>query len=79
LSTSGNVPNGTILTTLLFAYVGYHARLLAHHQCSQADCQLVEAHRQVLALLETALDQTAHRMTGCDEAPEAEGEDNKAE
>src|SRR6266487_18430 len=34
LSTSGNVANGTILTTLLFAYIGYHERLLAHHQCS---------------------------------------------
>ena len=79
LSTSGNVPNGTILTTLLFAYVGYHTRLLAHHQCRQADCRLVEAHQHVLDLLETALDQTAHLMAGCDEAPEADGEDNEAE
>ncbi len=31
MSTSGNVASGTILTTLLFAYLGYHARLLAHH------------------------------------------------
>lgn len=79
LSTSGNVPNGTILTTFLFAYIGYHTRLLAHHQCSHVDCQLVEAHQQVLALLETVLDQTAHLMTGCNEAPEAEGEDHEAE
>ena len=33
LSTSGNVANGTILTTLLFAYIGYHERLLDNHQC----------------------------------------------
>jgi hypothetical protein len=76
LSTSGNVANGTILTTLLFAYIGYHERLLAHHQCSNPDCQLVWGHRQVLGLLETALEQTAQLMEGCDEEPEAdEGED----
>ena len=28
LSTSGNVANGTILTTLLFAYIGYHERVV---------------------------------------------------
>jgi hypothetical protein len=38
LSTSGNVANGTILTTLLLAYIGYHERLLAHHQCSNRWC-----------------------------------------
>jgi hypothetical protein len=32
LSTSGNIANGTLLTTLLFAYIGYHDRLLANHQ-----------------------------------------------
>ena len=79
LSTSGNVANGTILTTLLFAYLGYHERLLAHHQCSQSDCRLVEAHRQLLDLLETALDQTAYLMEGCDEAPEAGAEDDQAD
>ena len=79
LSTSGNVPNGTILTTLLFAYVGYHTRLLAHHQCSHGGCQLVEAHQQVLDLLETALDQMAHLLAGCDEVPEAERADHEAE
>jgi hypothetical protein len=31
LSTSGNVATGTILTTLLLAYIGYHERLLAYH------------------------------------------------
>lgn len=41
LSTSGNVANGTMLTTLLLAYIGYHERLLAHHQCSNPDCRLV--------------------------------------
>ena len=79
LSTSGNVANGTILTTLLFAYIGYHARLLAHHQCSQPDCRLVQVHRQLLDLLETALDQTAHLLEGCDEAPESGEEDDQAE
>ena len=73
LSTSGNVANGTILTTLLFAYIGYHERLLAHHQCRKPDCQLVGVHRQLLGLLETALEQTAQLLEGCDEAPEAEG------
>jgi hypothetical protein len=72
LSTSGNVANGTILTTLLFAYIGYHERLLAHHQCSNPDCQLVGVHRQLLGLLETALEQTAQLLEGCDEASEAE-------
>jgi hypothetical protein len=78
LATSGNVANGTILTTLLFAYIGYHARLLAHHQCSQPDCRLVEVHRQLLDLLETALEQTVHLLEGCDEAPEAGAEDDQA-
>src|SRR5204862_208598 len=45
LSTSGNVANGTILTTLLFAYIGFHERLLEHHQCSHPDCQMVESVR----------------------------------
>jgi hypothetical protein len=72
LSTSGNVANGTILTTLLFAYIGYHERLLAHHQCSNLDCQVVGVHRQLLGLLETALEQTAQLLEGCDEASEAE-------
>ncbi|HEY5869726.1 MAG TPA: hypothetical protein VI542_29870, partial [Candidatus Tectomicrobia bacterium] len=79
LSTSGNIANGTILTTLLFAYLGYHARLLAHHQCRQPDGRLVEVHRHVLDLLETALDQTAHLMDGCDEAPEDGAEDDRAD
>jgi hypothetical protein len=76
LSTSGNVANGTILTTLLFAYIGYHERLLAHHQCSNPDCQLVEGHRHVLGMLETALEQTAQLMDGCDEAPESDAEED---
>ena len=79
LSTSGNVANGTILTTLLFAYIGYHERLLAHHQCSQLDCRLVRVHRQLLDLLESALDQTAHLLEDCDEEPEASEEDDQAE
>src|SRR5262244_3296000 len=79
LSTSGNVANGTILTTLLFAYIGYHERLLAHHQCSNPDCRLVWGHRHVLGLLETALEQTAQLMDGCDEAPESDAEENQAE
>jgi hypothetical protein len=74
LSTSGNVANGTILTTLLFAYLGYHERLLANHQCSNPACRLVWVHRQLLGMLETALDQTAPLMEGCDEEPES-GED----
>jgi hypothetical protein len=77
LSTSGNVANGTILTTLLFAYIGYHDRLLSHHQCSQAGCRLVGVHRQLLDLLETTLEQTPHLLEGCDEAPEAVAEDDQ--
>jgi hypothetical protein len=71
LSTSGNVANGTLLTTLLFAYIGYHERLLAHHRCSHPDYRLVWGHRQVLGLLETTLDQTAQLMEGCDEEPDS--------
>lgn len=79
LVTSGNVANGTILTTLLCAYIGYHARLLDEHQCSTPDCRLVWVHRQVLGMLETALEQTAHLLEGCDEAPEAEEEADEAD
>jgi hypothetical protein len=79
LSTSGNVANGTILTTLLFAYIGYHERLLAHHQCSNPDCRLVRVHRQLLGMLETVLDQTAQLMEGCDEEPESDEEEDQAE
>ena len=79
LSTSGNVANGTILTTLLFAYIGYHARLLDNHQCRHPDCRLVGVHRQLLGMLETALDQTAHLMEGCDEEPESAEEADEAE
>ena len=79
LSTSGNVANGTILTTLLFAYIGYHERLLDNHQCSNPDCRLVRVHRQLLGMLETALEQTAHLMEGCDEVPESGEEDDPAE
>ena len=78
LSTSGNVANGTILTTLLFAYIGYHARLLDNHQCSHPDCRLVWVHRQLLSMLETALEPTAHLMEGCDEVPESGEEDDQA-
>ena len=74
LSTSGNVANGTILTTLLFAYIGYHERLLAQHQCSNPDCRLVGVHRQLLGMLETALEQTAQLLEGCDEEPESDAE-----
>jgi len=77
LATSGNVANGTILTTLLFAYIGYHARLLKNHQlCSNPDCRLVWIHCQLLGMLETALDQTAHLMEGCDEEPESGEEED---
>jgi hypothetical protein len=79
LATSGNVANGTVLTTLLFAYIGYHERLLTHHQCSHPDCRLVQVHRQLLSLLETALEQTAHLLEGCDEDPEAEEGEDEAE
>jgi len=79
LSTSGNVANGTILTTLLFAYIGYHERLLAHHQCNNPDCRLVGVHQQVLGMLETALDQTAQLLEGCDEEPESDEEEDQAE
>ena len=79
LSTSDNVGRGTILTTLLFAYIGYHERLLENHQCSNPDCGLVQVHRQLLGMLETALDQTAHLMEGCDEEPESSEEDDDAE
>jgi len=71
LATSGNVANGTLLTTLLFAYIGFHERLLENHQCSNPDCRLVWGHRQLRDMLETALDQTAHLMEGCDEEPES--------
>ena len=76
LATSGNVSNGTILTTLLFAYIGYHERLLEQHQCSNPDCRLVWVHRQLRTMLEAALDQTVHLLEGCDEAPEAGEEDD---
>jgi hypothetical protein len=33
----------------------------------------------VLGLLETALDHTAQLMEGCDEAPEAEAEEDQAD
>jgi hypothetical protein len=79
LSTSGNVANGTILTTLLFAYIGYHERLLEHHQCSHPDCRLVWVHRQLLGMLETALDQTAQLMEDCDEEPESGEEEDQAD
>jgi len=79
LSTSGNVANGTILTTLLLAYIGYQARLLDTHQCSHPDCRLVWGHQQVLSMLETVLDQTAHLMEGCDEEPEAGEAEDEAE
>ncbi len=79
LSASGNVANGTILTTLLFAYIGYHERLLAHHQCSNPDCRLVSGHQHVLGLLETALEQTAQFMDGCDEEPESDAGEDQAE
>lgn len=80
LSTSGNVANGTVLTTLLFAYLGFHERLLENHQCSNPDCRLVWAHRQLHDMLETALDQTAHLMEDCDEEPEVGNEeDDEAE
>jgi hypothetical protein len=79
LSTSGNVANGTILTTLLFAYIGYHARLLAQHQCSNPACRLVGVHRQLLGMLETALDQTVQLLEGCDEEPECDQEEEQAE
>jgi hypothetical protein len=75
LASSGNVANGAVLTTLLFAYIGYHERLLEQHQCSNPDCQLVSVHRQLRTMLETALDQTGHLLEGCDEEPEAGEED----
>ena len=75
LSTSGNVANGAILTTLLFAYLGYHDRLLEDHQCSNPNCRLVWVHQQLRTMLETALDQTVHLMEGCDEEPDAGEED----
>jgi len=78
LSASGNVANGTVLTTLLFAYLGYHERLLAHHQCSDPDCRLVWVHQQIRTMLETALDQTGHLLEGCDEVPETGEEDAEA-
>ena len=75
LSTSGNVANGAVLTTLLFAYLGYHERLLEDHQFSNPDCRLVWVHQQLRTMLETALDQTVHLLQGCDEEPEAGEED----
>jgi hypothetical protein len=79
LSTSGNVANGPILTTLLFAYIGYHERLLDNHQCSNPDCRLVWVHRQLLGMLETALEQTVQLLEGCDEEPEFDEEGEQAE
>ena len=78
LSMSGNVANGSVLTTLLFAYIGFHERLLTNHQCSNPDCRLVQVHQQLLGMLETALDQTAHLMEGCDEEPESSEEEDDA-
>ena len=75
LSTSGNVANGAVLTTLLFAYLGYHERLLEDHQCSNPNCRLVWVHQQLRTMLETALDQTVHLLQGCDEEPETAEED----
>ena len=40
---------------------------------------LAGVHRHVLDLLETTLDQTAHLMEGCDEAPETGAEDDRAD
>lgn len=77
LSTSGNVGRGTILTTLLFAYIGFHERLLENHQCSDPECGLVQVHRQLLGMLETALDQTAHLMEDCDEEPEPDDDEEE--
>lgn len=77
LSTSGNVGRGTILTTLLFAYIGFHERLLENHQCSDPECGLVQVHRQLLGMLETALDQTAHLMEDCDEEPELDDDEEE--
>ena len=77
LSTSGNVGRGTILTTLLFAYIGFHERLLENHQCSDPECELVQVHRQLLGMLETALDQTAHLMEDCDEEPELDDDEEE--
>jgi len=51
LTTSGNVANGSVLTTLLFAYIGYHERLLENHQCSNPDCRLVWVHEQLRTML----------------------------
>lgn len=75
LSTSGNVANGTVLTTLLLAYLGFHEQLLENHQCSNPDCRLVWVHRQWHNMLETAFDQTAHLMESCDEEPESGNEE----
>jgi hypothetical protein len=77
LTTSGDVANGAVLTTLLFAYLGYHERLLEHHQCSNPDCRLVWVHEQLRTMLETALDQTVHLLEGCDEEPETGEEDTE--
>ena len=79
VSTSGNVANGTMLTTLLFAYIGFHVRLLENHQCSNPDCRLVWVHRQLRDMLETALEQTAHLLEGCDEEPEFDEEEETEE
>jgi hypothetical protein len=75
LSASGNVANGAVLTTLLLAYLGYHERLLEHHQCSNPDCRLVWLHQQLRTMLETVLDQTVHLLEGCDEEPDTGEED----
>jgi len=64
---------------LLFAYIGYHERLLEHHQCSNPDCRLVWGHRQLLGLFETALAQTAQLMEDCDEEPESGEEEDQAD
>lgn len=67
---SPNVAKGTVLTTLLCAYMGFHEGLMENHQCGNPECGLVRVHQQLHDLLHTALDQRAHLMQDCDEEPE---------
>ena len=63
LATSGNVANGTVLTTLLFAYIGYHERLLGNHQCGNPDCRLVLVSHNFAHVCQSSVHQSESGVT----------------
>ena len=79
LSTSGNVANGTMRRP-------YSLRISATmHGCSTTTSVAIRTADwwaytgSCLGMLETALDQTAHFLEGCDEEPESAEEADEAE